>query len=340
MDNLAVSSVKGEVSLTIDLKKLLGLAQESPSINGSNGSFLDQLVSVLSTSMTWFAANITKVKLGVTDAQALSTIDALENTQLQLQVSPTGDVAVTAVRLDQFTLFPKLPPELRMKIWKEACSEPRIVEIDIFTYPVEIRTTGTTAIDYDYRTRTPAPAVLHVYSEARQMGLKHYNRTFRRASFFEAKDVEEQIIYVNFEEDTVYLSLGKEQVERQFWNPLSHALTQQNTLYSGTLCRIKRIAIPMPPRPSVDVFEYWLMLRKCTGLTEVIVECGQDENGFVMMQKASMNQYPSGRKRLRFSEPPSGEKTSCEKFARELRCRFQKNERLPPMITCKRLERI
>jgi hypothetical protein len=51
MDNLAVSSVTGKVSLTIDLKKLLGLAQESPSINGSNGSFLDQLVSVLSTSM-------------------------------------------------------------------------------------------------------------------------------------------------------------------------------------------------------------------------------------------------------------------------------------------------
>jgi hypothetical protein len=46
MNNLAVSSVTGEVSLTIDLKKLLGLAQGSRFLNGFNGPILEQLVSV------------------------------------------------------------------------------------------------------------------------------------------------------------------------------------------------------------------------------------------------------------------------------------------------------
>lgn len=224
-----------------------------------------------------------------------------------------------------------------MRIWEEACSEPRIVEVDISSYPA-----GESIItaNRDYTTRTPTPAVLHVCSEARQIGLKHYNRTFRRAWWFNVKDPKEHIIYVNLEQDTVLLSHRQQPVGRQIMSLLCHGIHDQAAYYPDTLCRIKRIAIPMPPQPSLDVFDYLYMLRPCTGLTEVIVECGQDENGFVMMQKASMNQYPSGRKRLRFSEPPSGEKTSCEKFVRELRCRFQKNERLPPMITCKRLERI
>ena len=282
---------------------------------------------------------MTKVKLGVTDAQALSTIDALENTQLQLQVSPTGDVAVTAVRLDQFTLFPKLPPELRRKIWKEACFEPRIVEVDISIYPTILT---ALSVDCDYETQTPTPAILHVCSESRQIGLKHYDRIFRRASFFNAKDLKEHIIYVNFEQDTVHLSLGQQQVEGREIHALMAALIQQNVTFPEALRRIKRLAIPMSPQPSLEVFDYLYMLRPCTGLTEVILVCGQDENGLVVKQEASMNQYPSGRKILRFSEPPSWEKTSCERFARSLRCRFQKatNERLPPLFTCKRLERI
>jgi hypothetical protein len=132
--NVNVSSVTGEVSLTIDLKKLLALAHKSLSFKGSKTSFLDQLVSVAFTFKNK-QANMIKVKLGLGDAHALSTINALENTQPKLQVSSIRDIAATVVRLDQFILFPKLPPEVRTMIWKEVCSGPRVVEVEIYGYP-------------------------------------------------------------------------------------------------------------------------------------------------------------------------------------------------------------
>ena len=228
-----------------------------------------------------------------------------------------------------------------MRIWKEACSEPRIVEVDISAYPAE---GPASTANRNYTTRTPTPAVLHVCSEARQIGLEHYNRTFRRPFYFNVKDPKEHIIYVNFEQDTILLSLGQQQIGSQNISLLRLGMIEQDALYRGTLCRIKRIAITMPPSPDLEAYRYFEMLRMCTGLTEVIVVYGQGENVFVVKQKASMNQCPSGRKILRFSEPPFGEKTSCKRFVRDLRYsyRFQKatNGRLPPLITCKRLERI
>jgi hypothetical protein len=254
-------------------------------------------------------------------------------------MSPAGDVAVTAVRLNQFTLFPKLPNELRMRIWKEACFEPRIVEVDISAYPAE---GPASTANRNYTTRTPTPAVLHVCSEARQIGLEHYNRIFRRPFYFNIKDPKEHIIYANFEQDTILLSLGQQQIGSQNFSLLRLGMIEQNALYPGTLCRIKRIAIPIPPNPDPDAYRYFDVLRMCTGLTEVIIVYDQGENAFGVKQEASMNQYPSGGKILRFLEPPFGEKTSCKRFVWGLRFRLPRAtyERLPPLITCKRLERI
>lgn len=218
------------------------------------------------------------------------------------------------------------------------------MEVDISTYPTMLK---YTLANCDYTTRTPTPAVLHVCSEARKIGLKHYNRTFRRAPWFSCKDPKEHFIYVNFEQDTLYLSLGQQQVDIQYVDPREFGLIQQDVLYPETLRRIERIALRMPPQPDKEVYQYVTMLNLCTGLTEVIMVCGQGENGLAMKQEASMNRCPSGRKNLSFSEPPLGEKTSCEKFERDLRCRLKReqelvarNERLPPLITCKRLVRI
>lgn len=228
-----------------------------------------------------------------------------------------------------------------MRIWKEACSEPRIVEVDISAYPAEGPATTTNC---NYATRTPTPTVLHVSSEARQIGLEHYHRTFRRPFYFNVKDPKEHIIYVNFEQDTILLSLGQQQIGIHDISLLRLGMIEQNALYPGTLCRIKRIAIPMPQNSDLDAYRYFDMLRMCTGLTEVIVVHGQAENVFVVKQKATMNQYLSGRKILRLSERPFRETTSCKRFVRDLSYsyRFQKatNGRLPPLITCKRLERI
>lgn len=165
--------------------------------------------------------------------------------------------------------------------------------------------------------------------------------------FFNVKDQKEHIIYVNFEQDAVHLSLGQQRIRSQNMSLLELGIIEQSALYPETLCRIKRIAMPMPLQPDRDVYQYGSILRLCTGLTEAIIVCCQDETGFVLKQEASMNRCPSGRKKLSFSEPLPGEKTSCEKFVKDLRCWLKRehelvarNKRLPPLITCKRLERI
>jgi hypothetical protein len=68
-----------------------------------------------------------------------------------------------------FTKFPKLPPELREQIWKEHCGdyEPRVVDL----WLKESSTEGNLI----YGTHCRAPALLHTSSEARRIGLQHYD---------------------------------------------------------------------------------------------------------------------------------------------------------------------
>jgi hypothetical protein len=337
MDTLAVSSVTREVSLTIDLKKLLALAQESPSLKDSKTSFLDQLVSVASTTKTLRQANIVKVKHGVGDAQALSTTNALENTQLNFKVSPTGDVAVTAVRLDRSTPFPKLPKEVRIMIWGETCSEPRIVEIEASSYD----NPDICSNDLNYKSRTLPPAVLHVSSKARQEGLKHYTRAFRRALYCGLEHLAEQIIYINFETDTPIAFPGK--LTAKSSDPLKDCLIQQRVCYPNIVALIKRIARPIPLED--DIMSFASMLIQCTGLKETILVLGRENNSLVPED----NQHPKDRSRLRLLDVAVGERADCHGIVEEIRYHaerykgilvFHTGPLLTSSITCKRLERL
>jgi hypothetical protein len=119
-----------------------------------------------------------------------------------------------------FTPFPKLPPELRNKIWKTGCFEPR--NIDLWIHRVmEDPNMGDLDFGPDikdvledieyctYRSHTRPPALLHTCSESRTVALKHYSVPF---------DVEIKLplgcatlkiaipawIYVNWECDIIY----------------------------------------------------------------------------------------------------------------------------------------
>jgi hypothetical protein len=69
----------------------------------------------------------------------------------------------------KFTLFPKLPIELRLKIWKES-HEPRIIELRF--------TRNWKMCRYDFII-PKFPAVLHVNKEARLESLKYYKLSFK-----------------------------------------------------------------------------------------------------------------------------------------------------------------
>jgi len=68
-----------------------------------------------------------------------------------------------------FTKFPKLPPQLREQIWKEHCGdyEPRVVDLWLKE--------SSTEDNLIYGTHSRAPALLHTSSEARRIGLQHYD---------------------------------------------------------------------------------------------------------------------------------------------------------------------
>jgi hypothetical protein len=88
----------------------------------------------------------------------------------------------------KFPLFPKLPIELRLKIWKES-HEPRIIELRL---PKNYRSNR-----YDF-VIPKFPAALHVNKEARLESLKDYKMSFKH------KQCRRPILF-NFSIDTLHI---------------------------------------------------------------------------------------------------------------------------------------
>jgi hypothetical protein len=107
-----------------------------------------------------------------------------------------------------FTLFPKLPTELRIKIWGYACSVTR--NVDIWAKPLNIELSHSENLPHYFYSSFPVPAVLHVNTESRSKSLKHYTLDF--GTTFEAteEDVPFTIstppqIYFNWNHDRLCL---------------------------------------------------------------------------------------------------------------------------------------
>jgi len=78
-----------------------------------------------------------------------------------------------------FSLFPRLPVEIRLKIWKAASFLIRNVEIRLRLAPRRaIQGAKTNFIRSDYISNQPPPAILHTSREARSEGLRYYRLDF------------------------------------------------------------------------------------------------------------------------------------------------------------------
>jgi len=83
----------------------------------------------------------------------------------------------------KFTLFPRLPIELREKIWEEACNEPRV--IDLWALPVGQGIGNPRKLDrlfgetpFGYKTHQIDPAVLEACQQSKEVGHRHYELSF------------------------------------------------------------------------------------------------------------------------------------------------------------------
>jgi len=87
--------------------------------------------------------------------------------------------------LTNFPRFPELVPEIRLKIWKAICLEPRMVDVfqvrKTFDIIEHVRT-------FEYKSHCPIPAILHTSHEARYEGLKYYTLGFGRVARWTTDD--------------------------------------------------------------------------------------------------------------------------------------------------------
>jgi hypothetical protein len=104
-------------------------------------------------------------------------------------------LTTTAPTLD-FPLFPKLPAELRLMIWREARPGPRLVDVK-FRFEDKYSRFGSTPTHCT--SRTPPPAMLGVCRESREEALKKYSLCF-------AMDSGRAKIYFDLEVDNLFIT--------------------------------------------------------------------------------------------------------------------------------------
>jgi hypothetical protein len=98
----------------------------------------------------------------------------VKKSKAKSDAEPVVDAASEEPRT--FSLFPKLPVELRVKIWGYACSVTR--NVDIWTRSLDIEQGCFYQRAIYFHSSLPPPAVLHVNSESRSESLKYYDLDF------------------------------------------------------------------------------------------------------------------------------------------------------------------
>jgi len=108
----------------------------------------------------------------------------------------------TEIILSKFQLFPKLPHELRLKIWSLAANKPRAIKL-LFLDPETLPSC--------HHSNSKVPSVLHASQEARKEGLRYYELCYEKASELDGylwprRDgtVFPRGVYVNFAVDLFY----------------------------------------------------------------------------------------------------------------------------------------
>lgn len=114
--------------------------------------------------------------------------------------SPSASIVIkspsmTGVTLKEFHKFPKLPTELRLKIWKATFPRPRVIALDC----MDEYSPGNFGLRWHPSSfPPPTPVALQVNSESREEALKSYKLCFE-SSNSETRTTRK--IYVNFAED-------------------------------------------------------------------------------------------------------------------------------------------
>lgn len=142
-----------------------------------------------------------------------------------------GSVDIPSEKLDAFKHFPKLPPELRTRIWKYALPPGRLVRI----FYTEINYPSGTYSNDDlgqttFTSNTPVPALLHACAESRQAASQVYKLRLGTAQ-------SPATIYLDLSVDTLYF--GSFADKKRIFN----ARTLVNTFAEEDFQDIRHLAV-------------------------------------------------------------------------------------------------
>jgi 2EXR family len=126
-----------------------------------------------------------------------------------------------SIPLTEFTLFPKLPAELRVKIWKNALPGPRVIPLCI-SYDVFDSTV------HQCRSTSGLIIIRLACHEALDVVQKSYDKyvpvLMSQSDFIQDDDGQQAFIYINYDIDTIYLHKWEqfEQMQKQCLGKAKH----------------------------------------------------------------------------------------------------------------------
>jgi hypothetical protein len=134
----------------------------------------------------------------------------------------------------EFTKFPKLPPELRLRIWSHSLPDPRIVTIErILTRPK----------DYRVSCQNRVPGTLLVNRESREVALKRYS-----LRFMTFENVYGPPVYFDFSRDVICLK----RCDWAWWNDFNDEFNKDLSLVTRIMienlhCSLNQMILQAEP---------------------------------------------------------------------------------------------
>lgn len=141
------------------------------------------------------------------------------------QMSSLAQAAEQRTEGSSFTLFPKLPVELRLMVWELALPGPRVITIQARRVSSAARGLPHLTADYSI------PAIFHTSQESREAVLRKYEFAFPRNHLINS-------FYFDFSRDVLFLRdihTRVFRIESKFRQPVT--LSQQIT--SCDACRVR-----------------------------------------------------------------------------------------------------
>lgn len=142
--------------------------------------------------------------------------------------TPSNNVPTS---LTTFSLFPKLPLELRLQIWSFALLHPRLVTLGFIRVPLQPRP--------DYIHSVPKPPLLLVCTESRHLALSYYHDPRPDTAFA----FHERRTYVGPGTDIVYFTTTTRELNTHLPNKIGSCISNVVFSQAGGYAPMKRVAI-------------------------------------------------------------------------------------------------